>query len=146
MLIFLKLPTVESSGCPFEELELVEMLPKEERLWFLFVKLDDELPTGIGTGTNGVAILHGKRKTTACFQSKCLRFIQCIGHDVSSFQEQYLQQRTGDIILAYFLSEARERYCFGKNLYQYWDGAVLMVKGSHKALYKILLYLYCLRD
>lgn len=63
MLIFLKLPTVESSGCPFEELELVEMLPKEERLWFLFVKLDDELPTGIGTGTYGVAILHGKKTT-----------------------------------------------------------------------------------
>jgi len=62
MLIFLKLPTVESSGCPFEELELVEMLPKEERLWFLFVKLDDEFPTGIGTGTYGVAILHGKKK------------------------------------------------------------------------------------
>lgn len=59
-LIFLKLPTAESSSCPFEELELVEMLPKEERLWFLFVKLDDELPIGIGTGTYGVAILHGK--------------------------------------------------------------------------------------
>lgn len=50
-LIFLKLPMAESSSCPFEELELVEILPKEERLWFLFVKLDDELPIGIGTGT-----------------------------------------------------------------------------------------------
>lgn len=60
-LIFLKLSTVESSSCPFEELELVEMLPKEELLWFLFVKLDDELPIGIGTGTYGVAILHEKK-------------------------------------------------------------------------------------
>ena len=37
------------------------MLPKEELLWFLFVKLDDELAIGIGTGTYGVAILHEKK-------------------------------------------------------------------------------------
>lgn len=57
-LVFLKLPMAESSSCPFDELELVEMLPKEELLWFLFVKLGDELPIGIGTGTYGVAIFH----------------------------------------------------------------------------------------
>lgn len=57
-LIFLKLPMAVSSSCPFDELELVEMLPKEELLWFLFVKLGDELPIGIGTGTYGVAIFH----------------------------------------------------------------------------------------
>lgn len=87
-LIFLKLPIVESSSCPFEELELDEMLPKEELLWFLFVKLDDELPIGIGTGTYGVAILHEKNLS---FRSRSLRFIHCISHAFSSFQEQYLQ-------------------------------------------------------
>lgn len=45
-------PVFESSKWPLEEFELVEMLPKEELLWFLLVaKLEAELPMGMGTGT-----------------------------------------------------------------------------------------------
>lgn len=57
-LIFLKLLLEESSSCPLEELELVEMHPRDDLLWFLFVAKLVELPMGIGTGTYGVAILH----------------------------------------------------------------------------------------
>ena len=51
-LVCLKLPIFESSKWLLEEFELVEVLPKEELLWFLLVaKLEAEFPRGIGTGT-----------------------------------------------------------------------------------------------
>lgn len=57
-LLFLKLLIEDSSSCAFEESEHVEMLPRDDLLWFLFVVKLVELPIGIGTGTYGVAILH----------------------------------------------------------------------------------------
>lgn len=62
-LLFLKLPVLESSSGPLEELEL-EMLPKDELLWLLVaVEPEEDWANGIGTGTKGVAMLHLNKST-----------------------------------------------------------------------------------